>query len=121
MTRQRPILWERCEGRCEITGVTLDYETFDMHHRRPKGSGGTSRENRDAIENLLALDPIIHNGAPHSVHQDPLWSRPRGYLVRKHIEDPGQLPVRLLDRYWVLLGADGEYHPLPPGIAPLVV
>lgn len=120
MSRVRPLLFERAGGNCEITGVPLDFDTFDAHHRRPKGMGGTSRENRDAIECLLALDPVIHNGAPHSVHQDPAWSRPRGYLVRKHVEDPGQVPVLLLERYWVLLGGDGQYYPLPPGMAPVV-
>ncbi len=121
ISEARPLLWERCKGRCEITGVPLQYDTFDAHHRRPKGMGGTTRGNRDNIECLLALDPIIHNGAPHSVHQDPQWSRPLGYLVSTYVDDPGQVPVALLERYWVLLGTDGLYHPLPGGIVPPVM
>lgn len=121
MSDARRIVWERCGGQCEITGVELDYDTFDLHHRRPKGMGGTRRADRDAVECLLALHPTIHNGARHSVHQNPRWSRPLGYLVSKHVDFPGMVPVRLLGRSWVLLGADGQYHPLPPGMAPDVV
>lgn len=121
ISEARRVVWQRCGGRCEITGVDLDYETFDLHHRRPKGMGGTSRADRDAVECLLALHPTIHNGAPHSVHQNPTWSRPLGYLVSKHVDYPGQVPVQLLERYWVLLGGDGQYYPLPGGIAPPVV
>ena len=118
MRSQRRPLWERCYGLCEVTGRPLQYETFDMHHRRPKGKGGTSRPNVNDLDNLLALDPTIHNGARHSVHQDPGWSRPRGYLVSKTLDNPGMVPVYLLDRYWVLLGKDGVYYPLPKGARP---
>jgi hypothetical protein len=118
MSKARAVIWERCGGLCEITGVALDYETFDAHHRRNKGMGGTSRLDRDSVENLLALDPIIHNGAAHSVHQDSPWSRPRGYLLSTSVTHPGMHPVFLRERYWVLLGADGQYHPLPGGHVP---
>jgi hypothetical protein len=83
--------------------------------------GGTSRENRDAIECLLALDPIVHNGGPQSVHGDPQWARARGYLVRKNVDYPEQVPVLIRGHFWALLGRDGQCYPLPPGIAPVVV
>ncbi len=121
MAIRRQQLWRRCGGRCEVSGVPLDFETFDAHHRRPKGMGGTDRPDRDDIENLLALDPAVHNGGPNSVHQNPRWSRPRGYLVSKHVEHPGMVPVLIGGRNWMLLGHDGQRYPLPPGLAPSVV
>lgn len=111
MTKIRPLLWERCGGRCEVSGLALDYDTFDAHHRRPKGMGGSALADRDSVQNLLALDPAVHNPGPRSVHGNPTWSRPRGYLLRKH-RDPLGAPVLLRGQRWVLLGRDGRYYGL---------
>lgn len=106
----REQLWDRCGGVCEVSGLTLDPDTFDAHHRRPKGMGGTSRPDRDWLTNLLALDPLVHNGGPQSVHGNPDWSRPLGYLVYKDEPWAGNVPVRIKDGPWVLLGRDGRYY-----------
>jgi hypothetical protein len=110
LSEKRPQLWVRCRGRCEVTGRPLDYDTFDMHHRRRKGMGGTSRPDRDNIENLLALDPDVHHIV---VHGYPTYSMPRGYLISTNADWPGGYPVWLHRSRWVLLGADGDYWPLP--------
>lgn len=121
LSDQRMPLWERCQGRCEVSGRPLDYDTFDMHHRRNKGMGGTSREDVDAPWNLLALDPEVHNGGPQSVHGRRRWSEDRGYLIPKATEDPGLWPVLLggllPERFqrWVILAPEQEdgYLALP--------
>jgi hypothetical protein len=120
LSEKRPQVWRRCGGLCEVSGRPLDYYTFDMHHRRNKGMGGTSRPDRDDIENLLALEPEVHNGGPQSVHGNPLWSKPRGYLISKNADWPGGYPVWLHQLRWVLLGADGAYWPLPNPLPPPV-
>jgi len=114
MTRPRPnwktlraTLWERAEGRCEVSGVPLDPDTFDAHHRRPKGSGGTSRENTDLVTNLLALDPQAHNGGPGSVHGERIWALENGYLIPKHEPEPRLFPVLWRGQRWVWLLPDG--------------
>lgn len=114
MSRIRPALWTRCGGRCEISGRPLEFDTFDAHHRRNKGMGGDPRPDRDDLDNLLALDPGVHNGGPGSVHGRRTWAEARGYLVPKHAEHPGSYPVLLRGRRWVLLDKSGRYHPLPP-------
>jgi hypothetical protein len=81
-------------------------------YRRNKGMGGTSRDNRDCISNLLALDPQVHNGGPLSVHGRATWSRPRGYMVRKHVPYPADVEVLLRGASWVRLGEDGAYLPV---------
>lgn len=106
----REQLWERSGGRCEASGRALDPETFDAHHRRPKGSGGTSRPDRDDLDNLLALDPEMHNPGPLSVHGRPAWSTARGYLVPKHQDHPGYFPVwQPHNARWINLGKTGDY------------
>jgi hypothetical protein len=108
-------LWNRCAGLCEISSRPLDFETFDAHHRRLKGMGGTYRPLTDSLCNLLALDPEVHNGAPWSVHQNSSWSRPRGYLLSSHVEDDAMAatPVLYRGRDWVILDQDGDYGLLP--------
>lgn len=112
----REALWQRSGGRCEVSGIPLDPDTFDAHHRRNKGMGGTDRDDRDALTNLLALDPAVHNGGPSSVHGSRRVSQARGYLLPKHVDYPGMWPVLLHGRRWVLLGGDGRYYPAPASL-----
>lgn len=105
----REQLWTRSNGLCEVSGQALDYDTFDAHHRRLKGMGGTYREDTDLLGNLLALDPIVHNGAPWSVHQRPSWSKPRGYLLSTSIEEPAVEPLLYRGKDWVVLDDEGDY------------
>jgi hypothetical protein len=118
----REALWTRSGGRCEVSGKPLDIDTFDAHHRRSKGMGGTSRPDTDTLPNLLALDPIVHNGGPGSVHADRRGvSGPRGWLVSKLSSEPLNLvPVLIAPspsiRQWSLL-VDDIRIPLGPPIA----
>lgn len=109
----RETLWERCNGRCEVSGQALNLDTFDVHHRRNRGMGGTSRPDVHHFDNLLALDPVIHNGGPQSVHGRRAWSEQLGYLLPKDFEQPGLVPVLLFARSWLFLGKDGRYYAGP--------
>jgi hypothetical protein len=106
----REVLWTRSGGFCEISGWSLDFETFDAHHRRPKGIGGTYRELTDSPANLLALLPLVHNIHPKSVHGAPAWSRPRGYLLPGNWSDETMLasPVLYRGHTWMILQQEGE-------------
>jgi hypothetical protein len=105
-----------------VSGTPLDFETFDAHHRRNKGMGGTSRLDTDLLSNLLALDPTVHNGGPGSVHADRNGvSGPRGWLVSKLSTEPlDRVPVLIAPspniRQWSLL-VDHIRVPLGPPIA----
>ncbi len=72
--------------------------------------GGTSRPDRDALYNLLALDPLVHNGGPLSVHGRREWSTERGYLVPKHEDMPQLWPVLLRGQRLVFLTPEGGYR-----------
>lgn len=74
--------------------------------------GGTSRPDVHDLDNLLAADPVIHNGGPQSVHGRRRWSEQRGYLVPKGMNAPGLVPVLLNGKRWVHLGKDGRYYPM---------
>lgn len=113
MRESRPIVWERCKGRCEVSGQPITEAQFEAHHRRNKGMGGTSRPDTHAPYNLLALHPKIHNGGPDSVHGRREWSDERGYLIPKHHNVPERRPFLLHGRRWVLVQDGAFYVPLP--------
>lgn len=72
--------------------------------------GGTRRPWRDSLPNLIALDPIVHNGGPASVHGRRPWSEQRGYLIPKLSRvPPAVMPVWLHGVRWVWLTEDGRY------------
>jgi len=107
----RHAAYQRAGGRCEITGQILpggpDGE-WALHHRRLKGMGGTNRPATHTLPNVLALTHEIHNLATRSVHLDPAWSRPRGYLLRQD-QIPRLEPILLLGARPVLLDLTGHY------------
>lgn len=114
----RDALWERSHGRCEVSGRPLDRDTFDAHHRRNKGMGGTYRPDTDGLGNLLALDPVVHNGGPASVHDRRPRSESFGWLVSKAVVVPAAVvPVLRAvgpGRWaWFLLNDAGDCTPLP--------
>lgn len=109
----RDRLWTRSNGFCEVSGVPLDFDTFDAHHRRPKQMGGTYRLDTDTLANLIAVDPIVHNGHANSVHQSPGWSRPRGYLLHGNTA-PDEEPLLYQGRTWLILRANGTHEILTP-------
>lgn len=88
---------------------------YELHHRRPGGMGGADgRRGQQEPGNVLALLPQHHNPGPGTVHGEPSWSRPRGYLVSTHEAVPAAVPVLLHGRRWVLLGDDGGLTPTEP-------
>ena len=73
-----------CE--CMSTGCTLIAE--HMHHRRPKGMGGTWRPESQWASNALHVCLRCHL----KIHAMPTWSRTHGFLVRQS-DDPAATPV----------------------------
>lgn len=110
----RTLLLQRSGGRCEVTGLPLDPDTFDAHHRRPKGMGGTYRLDTDTLPNLLALRPDVHNGPPDAVHMRRGWSEEHGYLLPLSVPLAAAWPVLLFGTRWVyLLRAAPWYMDVP--------
>lgn len=124
---QRNLVLYRAIGYCEIcgrrlatwdhTGKVTWHETHSIHHRRPRGMGGTRREDTNSPANLLLL--CGDATSPYSCHAQVESSRARayrnGWLVRS-AADPAQVPVLLEGSGWFLLGHDGArtptFHPI---------
>ena len=99
MAELRPLLWKRCGGRCEFCGITLDFETFEAHHRKFRSRGGLDR-----IENLVALCADCH----HWAHSEGTKATKTGFAVPS-VFDPATVPVNIGAGLPVYLTAEGTY------------
>lgn len=84
-----------------------DSGPFQVHHRRPRGAGGSSRPCSNSPANLLLLCAACHTG----VESNRADARDHGWLLSQ-TADPATSPVLWRGRV-VLLAHDGTSHPLP--------
>lgn len=100
----------RAGARCEVCGVDLsDDRDYSIHHRQPRGMGG-SRYESNGPERLLLLcgSATSPDGCHQLVESQRALAYANGWLVRKPT-DPADVPVEL----WHgrrLLTADGRYE-----------
>lgn len=83
----------RCPGRVVAA--------WDLHHRRPRGMGGTKREESNMPAAALAACRDCHRYIEE--HRDEALQN--GWLVPQH-HTPSEIPVLYRHR-WMLLGDDG--------------
>lgn len=87
----------RSGGNCEVlaTGCTLMVE--QLHHRRPRGAGGTRRPETNGAANALAACSRCHE----RIESMRNWARDNGFLVPQN-QDPRDIPL------WWRCGTDGS-------------
>jgi 5-methylcytosine-specific restriction enzyme A len=95
---------------CEVmaTGCTLMAE--ELHHRRPRGMGGSRRVDTNTAANALAICRRCHN----RVESMRNWARDNGFVIPQHA-DPAVEPVWWRcnvgvrqAKIWVLLSDNGH-------------
>lgn len=93
----------RGQNLCEVCGQ----HTSDLtaHHRRPRGMGGTTREDTNSVSNGLWVCALCH----HRIESHRALSYENGWLVRQSA-DPASVPVLRRER-WVLLDGSGGVEP----------
>ena len=91
----------RDQGSC----VKCQADATDIHHRTPRGMGGSSDpETNYGLANLVSLCRSCHD----HVHANPAESYENGFLVRSW-DDPRDCPVMLANETIVIyLAADGN-------------
>lgn len=105
--QQAETVIERSEGVCEYPGCVAP--GAQLHHRRPRGIGGT----RDPLINSPAN--IVNICYPHHalVEQFRVASQERGFLIsRLSALTADQVPLLYRDGRWVLLHDDGGIEQL---------
>lgn len=117
--RVRALIHDRGNGLCEICGAA---EIEQIHHRRPRGMGGTRRASTNQAANGLGVCSVHHDVAEgqsvtdrfmRRIHGSRERSERYGWLISKHTAaEPRTVPVRLVYG-WVLLDNDGGITPAP--------
>lgn len=94
---------------CEVCGMVLHHEFAHLHHRIPRGRGGTRRLEVNGVANGLCLCPSDHDGI--EANRDK--ARALGLLISQHRKIlPREVPV-LLIKGWCLLSDSGDYQTIP--------
>jgi len=97
----RALVLARAQGCCEVCGC--DMAGLQVHHRRPRGMGGSLRPDTNRTSNALVVCTSCH--AAIESHRE--YARQRGYLVRQFGRPPLETPVLLHGAEWCLLDDDG--------------
>lgn len=106
----RAIIIEREGGRCARCGA-LTLHGGQIHHRRPRGMGGSSwREATNLPANGLHLCAVCHR----MIERDRETAYKLGWLVH-HYELPSEVLV-LYRGLWMRLDDDGSLNPAEPRI-----
>lgn len=97
---------DRDEFTCQRCGEYVGpFGDFSIHHRRPRGMGGTKRPESNLPANLLTLCGTGTTGCHGWVESHRTSAVADGLLVSQHA-DPEQIPVHTY-RGKVLLSNDG--------------
>lgn len=99
----RSVVHERDQGRCCMCGINLaGTDRRSVHHRAPKGMGGSALLESPA--NLVTLCGLGNSDGCHGkAHSNPQWARNHGWIVSRHL-DPAEIPVDMVDGWHTLTG-----------------
>lgn len=85
---------ERDEYRCAVCGIGILEVPFSIHHRRNRGSGGSSDPLRNAPSNLLTVCGTGTTGCHGWIGSSPEESYDAGWMVSLNSrQDPADVPV----------------------------
>lgn len=103
---------------CEICGGGIIGERgvhWSVHHRVPRGMGGTRAARVNQPQSLMVVDGSATTGCHGRIESDRAEALASGWLVSRYA-DPANVAV-LIDRgsRWVYLTASGGYADNPPG------
>lgn len=98
--RVRNLIMARANAACERCGIPVN--VFQLHHRRPRGMGGSKADDTNTAANCVLLCPACHR----EVESDRVDALRWGWLVRQGC-DPAQVPV-LRRGAWVWLDGAGN-------------
>lgn len=96
----------RAHLRCEVCDGDLS-AGMSVHHRKPRGMGGTRDEGINGLANLLAVCGSGTTGCHGWIEVNRSESRARGLLVYRN-DDPEQVPFQDSRGRWWLLTGDGR-------------
>ena len=106
----RALVWERDSGccvRCGLRGGDHVWPPHALHHRRPRGAGGSRLEDTNSPANLVTVCSPCHDW----IESQRMLAGVHGLLLHQ-ASDPGAIAIRYRGR-WVLLTHDGQIKECP--------
>lgn len=104
--RQAELVVARADGVCEVCGYA---EAQQLHHRKPRGMGGSKDPAINEPSNLIHICQQCHS----SIESKRTQSEANGHIVRRYNE-PVTTPL-LRRGTWVLLNDEGGWMPIDRG------
>lgn len=99
----RNIVINRALMTCERCGRAVSHTACQIHHRRPRGAGGSRNPETNSPANLILLCNECHTW----VESNRATSYEQGWLVRRE-HDPAKSPVWLAGRGFCFLTVHGD-------------
>jgi len=103
-TRIREHIKNRAHGACEVCGFRIGYSA-QIHHRKPRGMGGTKSEASGSISNGLYVHAKCHT----VIESNREKAMSDGFLMYQN-DEPENVPVKLWYG-WHYLNGDGTVTP----------
>lgn len=102
------LIEDRANGLCEFCQESAT-EQMQIHHRRPRGMGGS----KDPTTASPANGVWVHYQCHRAIEENREHALNTGYLVYQH-KDPREVPLIMpqVSVYGVMLDDEGEYAPL---------
>lgn len=94
-TRNKVLDRDRCK--CRRCGVDITHRMYSIHHRKPRGMGGTKDPRADSPGNLLTLCGTGTTGCHGWVESHRAEAYAQGWLVRSY-DDLATVPVDGVDQ-----------------------
>lgn len=105
--RERDTVLTRAGGLCELCG---GYRASNIHHRRPRGMGGTKAQWINEPSNLLALCGSGTMGCHGMIESNRAEAYDRGWLLRTGSVAEHTPFMDLEGDWWLLVGS--KKHPI---------
>lgn len=116
---QRLVVVARAGGLCEVCGRQLAWidqgdvtftSDYSIHHRQPRGMGGSRQPDVNAASSLLLVcgTATTPDGCHQLIESQRALAYTNGWLVRRPT-DPATVPVLIHPGVRVYLTADGRY------------
>ena len=104
--KTRDLIHHRAKGKCEKCGIPLPGGLAQIHHRRPRGMGGTNRKETASAANGL----YVHLKCHMDIESNRTAALDNGWLVPQ-VAEPKDVPVKLWNG-WFLLTPEGSIDPV---------
>ncbi len=99
------LIKNRSKEKCEICGSIALY--YQIHHRRPRGMGGS----KDKVVGTAANGIWVHPHCHVQIESQRDDAREKGWLVPQSL-NPAEVPFKKYNG-WVMLHEDGTYTMIP--------